>query len=58
MNGSYGGDENYQESLGYMGLSDPSLSLQEPDVECWTLYMGPEVVSKLTEKEVKRQEHM
>jgi len=53
-------DRLVPESLGTQALGDPSLGLQESDVECWALSMPPEVMSrlKLDDKEVKRQEHM
>ena len=41
-----------------VALANPSLGLQDPDVDCWAMFMGKEVVSSLDEKEVKRQEHM
>lgn len=45
-------------SLGLAALTDPSLGLQDLDAECWALSMSSEVVSRLDDKEVKRQEHM
>lgn len=54
--GSY---DKIQESLGYSALIDPSLGLQDPDIECWTLFMhNSEVISRLSDKDIKRQEHM
>jgi len=50
--------DSYQDCLGTIGLSDPFLALKEPDVECWAKFMKPEVVGALTDKEIKRQEHM
>lgn len=49
---------NPSQSLAFAALFDPSLGLQDSDAECWALSMSPEVVSRLEDKEVKRQEHM
>ena len=51
-------EEDGVESVGSSALANPSLGLQDPDVDCWAMFMGKEVVSSLDEKEVKRQEHM
>jgi len=45
-------------SFGLVALNDPSLRLQDPDAECWALSMSQDVVSRLDDKEVKRQEHI
>lgn len=45
-------------SLAFSALYDPSLGLQDADAECWALSMSPELVARLEDKEVKRQEHM
>lgn len=50
--------DSYQESLGASALSDTFLCLKEPDIDCWVKFMKPEVVARLTDKEIKRQEHM
>ncbi|CAG7820418.1 unnamed protein product [Allacma fusca] len=51
-------EDDGEESVGYIALSNPALGLQDPDVDCWAMLMGKEVVAQLDEKEVKRQEHM
>ncbi|CAG7829572.1 unnamed protein product [Allacma fusca] len=51
-------EEGGEESVSSIALSNPALGLQDPDVDCWAMFMGKDLVAQLDEKEVKRQEHM